>query len=98
MKKKSNRYHHRPFSWCSWALPLANEGLCSKTAKEEVKQEEKSGPVRSELTGLETTADKAKRPVTAVMVENSPEARPQSGLKDAGVVLKLSLKEASHAS
>lgn len=59
-----------------------------KTAKEEVKQEEKSGPVRSELTGLETTADKAKRPVTAVMVENSPEARPQSGLKDAGVVFE----------
>lgn len=59
-----------------------------KTAKEEVKQEEKSGPVRSELTGLETTADKAKRPITAVMVENSPEARPQSGLKDAGVVFE----------
>lgn len=59
-----------------------------KTAKEEVKQEEKSGPVRSELTGLETTADKAKRPITAVMVENSPESRPQSGLKDAGVVFE----------
>ena len=75
---------------------FGNEGLCSKTAKEEVKQEKKSGPVRSELTGLKTTADKAKRPITAVMVENSPEARPQSGLKDAGVVLKLSLKEALH--
>lgn len=26
------------------------------------------------------------RPVTAIMIENSPDARPQSGLKDAGVV------------
>src|SRR5690606_17607130 len=25
-------------------------------------------------------------PVTAIMIENSPDARPQSGLKDAGVV------------
>ncbi|MGL4482648.1 MAG: DUF3048 domain-containing protein, partial [Lactococcus garvieae] len=58
------------------------------TPKEEVKQEKETGPVRSELTGLETTADKAKRPITAVMVENSPEARPQSGLKDAGVVFE----------
>lgn len=58
------------------------------TPKEEVKQEKETGPVRSELTGLETTVDKAKRPITAVMVENSPEARPQSGLKDAGVVFE----------
>lgn len=41
----------------------------------------------SPLTGLEV-ADEAltKRHVTAVMIENSPYARPQSGLKDAGVV------------
>ena len=58
------------------------------TPKEEAKQEKETGPVRSELTGLETTTEKAKRPITAVMVENSPEARPQSGLKDAGVVFE----------
>ncbi len=40
----------------------------------------------SQLTGAETSEDAAQRPVTAVMIENSPEARPQSGLKDAGVV------------
>lgn len=41
----------------------------------------------SQLTGLEV-ADAAalKQPVTAVMIENSPDARPQSGLKAAGVV------------
>lgn len=39
------------------------------------------------LTGAEV-ADEAltTRPVTAVMIENSPDARPQSGLKDAGVI------------
>ncbi len=40
----------------------------------------------SKLTGLQVGFDINKRPVTAVMVENSPEARPQSGLNEAGVV------------
>jgi hypothetical protein len=41
----------------------------------------------SPLTGIEV-ADEAttKRQVTGVMIENSPDARPQSGIKDAGVV------------
>lgn len=41
----------------------------------------------STLTGeeIENEADKLS-PVTAIMIENSPDARPQSGLKDAGVV------------
>lgn len=39
------------------------------------------------LTGEQVADDAArKKPVTAVMIENSPEARPQSGLKHAGVV------------
>ncbi len=39
------------------------------------------------LTGKELgDAESKKLPVTAVMIENSPEARPQSGLKKAGVV------------
>ncbi len=42
----------------------------------------------SPLTGLEVSEAESKRPVTAVMIENSPEARPQSGLKDAGVVFE----------
>ena len=41
----------------------------------------------SPLTGIQVDDEKAtKQPVTAVIVENSPEARPQSGLKQAGVV------------
>jgi len=41
----------------------------------------------SPLTGLEVPDEAAtKQPVTAIMLENSPDARPQSGLKEAGVV------------
>lgn len=41
----------------------------------------------SPLTGLQVADDATtKRTVTAIMIENSPDARPQSGLKDAGVV------------
>lgn len=42
----------------------------------------------SPLTGRETSQEKTRRAVTAVMIENSPEARPQSGLKEAGVVFE----------
>ena len=43
----------------------------------------------SPLTG-ELVADEAatKQPVTGVMIENSPDARPQSGLKNSGVVFE----------
>lgn len=40
----------------------------------------------SKLTGVEVEIEKNKLPVTGVMIENSPDARPQSGLKDAGIV------------
>ena len=42
----------------------------------------------SKLTGAEVSEADTKRPVTAVMIENSPDARPQSGLKDAGVIFE----------
>lgn len=43
--------------------------------------------VHSRLTGLAIKDEAALRaPVTGVMIENSPNARPQSGLKQAGVV------------
>lgn len=40
----------------------------------------------SRLTGEQISPELNKRPITGIMIENSPEARPQSGLKDAGVV------------
>lgn len=42
--------------------------------------------IASPLTGLQISPDLAKRPVTGIMIENSDDARPQSGLQDAGVV------------
>lgn len=44
--------------------------------------------IYSPLTGLETTAELAARPVTGVMIENSIDARPQAGLQEAGVVFE----------
>jgi hypothetical protein len=40
----------------------------------------------SKLTGREVSADKVGIAATCIMIENSPEARPQSGLDQAGVV------------
>lgn len=43
--------------------------------------------IYSPLTGIEISDPTlATRPVTAIVIENSPEARPQSGLKQAGIV------------
>lgn len=57
--------------------------------KEETKQEEAApAPTTkaSPLTGVQVSPELAAYPVTGVMIENSPDARPQSGLYDAGVV------------
>jgi hypothetical protein len=46
-------------------------------------------PITSKLTGLPISdATINDRPVTAVMIENSPTARPQSGINQAGVVFE----------
>lgn len=43
----------------------------------------------SPLTGVQVPDEgHTKKPVTAIMLENSPDSRPQSGLKDAGVVFE----------
>lgn len=44
--------------------------------------------VASNLTGLQVDAAVNQRPVTGVMIENSMDARPQSGLDQAGVVFE----------
>jgi hypothetical protein len=43
---------------------------------------------RSPLTGLPTDADRLARPVLIVKIENSPNARPQSGLDAADIVVE----------
>jgi len=42
----------------------------------------------SHLTGVTVPIEMNQMPVTGIMIENSPDARPQSGLKDAGVVFE----------
>lgn len=44
--------------------------------------------VASNLTGLQVKPEVNDRPVTAIMIENSMDARPQSGLHEAGVVFE----------
>lgn len=44
--------------------------------------------VASTLTGLQVDPNVNRRPVTAAMIENSVDARPQSGLSQAGVVFE----------
>lgn len=54
----------------------------------ELKAEEPAKPTTeaSKLTGVQIDPELNKRGVTAIMIENSVDARPQSGLLDAGVV------------
>lgn len=54
------------------------------------KKEEPPKPTTeaSKLTGRQVAPEVNQRQVTAVMIENSPDARPQSGLLDAGVVFE----------
>lgn len=56
--------------------------------KQEIKKPEPPKPttLASPLTGIQVAPELAQLPVTGVMIENSPDARPQAGLKDAGVV------------
>jgi hypothetical protein len=54
--------------------------------KPPVKAAPKPTTVASPLSGVQVAPELAQRPVTGIMIENSPDARPQSGLQDAGVV------------
>lgn len=58
--------------------------------KQEVKKVEPPKPTTepARLSGLTVPIELNKMPVTAVMIENSPDARPQAGLREAGVVFE----------
>lgn len=58
-----------------------------QTPKKEVAPPPATKP-KSPLTGVEVTEAQAKRPVTAIMIENSPDSRPQSGIVESGVVFE----------
>ncbi len=60
----------------------------AKPEQKTVKKEVKPTTVPSPLTGVLIPADQKEAPVTGIMIENSLDARPQAGLKDAGVVFE----------
>jgi len=66
--------------------PSVKSGLY--TSHRPAKPAPKITTVASTLTGLQVDPSVNKRPVTAVMIENSLDARPQSGLDQAGVVFE----------
>ncbi|HTE58414.1 MAG TPA: DUF3048 domain-containing protein [Verrucomicrobiae bacterium] len=72
-----------------WWFVLRDKPQPAKPAtKQEAKVEEPPKPttVASRLTGVQVAPELNNLPMTGVMIENSPDARPQAGLYDAGVV------------
>lgn len=63
-------------------------GGSSSPAIDISKNQKKITTVASPLTGMQVAPELAKRTVTAIMIENSPDARPQSGIQDAGVIFE----------
>lgn len=58
------------------------------TSNSTKKKQDKPVTAQAPITGLDVTVDAAKKPVTAIMIENSVDARPQSGLYDADMVVE----------
>lgn len=67
---------------------LTNKPQPVQTPKSTTKTVPKPTTVASPLSGLQVAPNLAKRPVTGIMIENSTDARPQSGLQAAGVVVE----------
>lgn len=73
--------------WWNWKLRHSVKGG-TVTVHQTKKAPPKPTTVASTLSGLQVDPAINDRPVTAVMIENSPDARPQSGLDQAGVVFE----------
>ena len=61
-------------------------GVFDKDTKQTSEQPDE--PIYSQLMGIEVEADVAKRPLLGVMIENHPDARPQTGLSSASIVFE----------
>jgi len=72
-----------------WTLTHHKRAVVAEAPKKSIAKKAAPQITYSTLTGLPITdASLNQKPVTAVMVENSVDARPQSGLGDAGVVFE----------
>jgi hypothetical protein len=73
-------------SYLGWKV-LAKEPSAPAASVQEPTPEPAPTSEQSKLTGVEVpVGTNDSTPVTAVMIENSPDARPQAGIRDAGVV------------
>ena len=66
--------------------PEVKEPVIAEKKEEPPKPKPTKEP--SKLTGVDIPIETNKRPVTSVQIENSPDARPQASLIDAGVVFE----------
>jgi hypothetical protein len=71
-----------------WMLFFNKQEAAAPAAIEQPPAEPVVEKIYSPLTGLEVSEAQANNPVTAVMIENSPEARPQTGLQQADLVFE----------
>ena len=71
-----------------YAMTRPSPPVIEPIVVEKVKKEVKKTTAPSKLTGVEIPIQTNKRPVTSIQIENSPDARPQSALIDAGVIFE----------
>ena len=96
LKKRPNKKEFLIFLGIAGAVLLAGSAAAFTIFKNPVEEPEEptitstyvAPPPEyfSPLTGVMTDEASTQRPVTAVMIENSIDARPQSGLQEAGIV------------
>ncbi len=72
----------------AYALTRKSTPAATPTVVQKKEAPPKPTTEASRLTGVQIPIDVNKRPITSIQIENSPDARPQSGLKDAGVVFE----------
>lgn len=71
----------------TWAYIQYTKPVDKVSSDVKVPKKEKAPTTKaSPLSGVQVEPSLADRQITAVVIENTPEARPQSGLSDAGVV------------
>ncbi len=70
------------------ALVMRSNDTVARTDTDTNSTEQEPTTVASPLTGVQVSPAAARRPVIGIVIENSPDARPQSGLHKAGVVFE----------
>lgn len=75
-------------SAAAWTVLKSDKPAEQSAAPAEEAPAPKSETEASRLSGVQVKPELNQRPVTGIMIENSPDARPQAGLKDAGVVFE----------